>query len=192
MPQLRSEGGEPSARATPGLLLPSYTTPWDAAPAPSGSGECFGASKPGRKRPKRDFRCINLSINTHHSGVDPNALLCRPTNAHPALSSIRGHVLMVNRYTLIVDCLIAHSTGTDERDAAWEMAADRLGAHQKTIVTDKKYDTIGFVAQMRLIAVTPHLSQYTCCPWVPPSRGGGACATRTSLSLSTLVVASKT
>jgi len=26
-----SEGGEPSAPATPGLLLPSYTTPWDAA-----------------------------------------------------------------------------------------------------------------------------------------------------------------
>jgi hypothetical protein len=31
LPQLRSEGGEPSAPATPGLLLPSYTTPWDAA-----------------------------------------------------------------------------------------------------------------------------------------------------------------
>jgi hypothetical protein len=118
-------------------------------------------------------------------------LLCRPTNAHPSLSSIRGHVLMVNRYTLIVDCLIAHSTGTDNRDAAREMAADRLAAHQKTIVTDKKYETIGFVAQMRLIAVTPHLSQYTCCPWVPLSRGG-PCATRASLSPSTLVVASKT
>jgi putative transposase len=31
LPQLRSEGGEPSALATPGLILPSYTTPWDAA-----------------------------------------------------------------------------------------------------------------------------------------------------------------
>jgi hypothetical protein len=27
-----SEGGEPSAPATPGLILLSYTTPWDAAP----------------------------------------------------------------------------------------------------------------------------------------------------------------
>ena len=26
-----SEGGEPSAPATPGLILLSYTTPWDAA-----------------------------------------------------------------------------------------------------------------------------------------------------------------
>jgi len=33
LPQLRSEGGEPSAPATPGLILPSYTTPWDAAEA---------------------------------------------------------------------------------------------------------------------------------------------------------------
>jgi hypothetical protein len=31
LPQLRSEEGEPSAPATPGLILPSYTTPWDAA-----------------------------------------------------------------------------------------------------------------------------------------------------------------
>ena len=28
-----SEGGEPSAPATPGLIPLSYTTPWDAAPA---------------------------------------------------------------------------------------------------------------------------------------------------------------
>ena len=27
-----SEGGEPSAPATPGLIPLSYTTPWDAAP----------------------------------------------------------------------------------------------------------------------------------------------------------------
>jgi hypothetical protein len=32
LPQLMSEGGEPSAPATPGLLLLSYTTPRDAAP----------------------------------------------------------------------------------------------------------------------------------------------------------------
>ena len=31
MPQQRTEGGEPSAPATPGLLLLSYTTPRDAA-----------------------------------------------------------------------------------------------------------------------------------------------------------------
>jgi putative transposase len=33
LPQLKSEGGEPSAPATPGLILLSYTTPWDAARA---------------------------------------------------------------------------------------------------------------------------------------------------------------
>jgi hypothetical protein len=31
LPQLKTEGVEPSAPATPGLIPPSYTTPWDAA-----------------------------------------------------------------------------------------------------------------------------------------------------------------
>ena len=35
MPQQRTEGGEPSAPATPGLLLLSYTTPRDAAINPN-------------------------------------------------------------------------------------------------------------------------------------------------------------
>lgn len=47
MPQLRSEGGEPSAPATPGLLLPSYTTPWDAA--------LYGSRALGRHRPASDI-----------------------------------------------------------------------------------------------------------------------------------------
>ena len=35
------------------------------------------------------------------------------------------------------------------------------GAHQKTIGADKNYDTKGFVAEMRCIAVTPHVAQNT-------------------------------
>jgi hypothetical protein len=37
LPQLKSEGGEPSAPATPGLILLSYTTCWDAAQESVGS-----------------------------------------------------------------------------------------------------------------------------------------------------------
>ena len=33
------------------------------------------------------------------------------------------------------------------------------GAHQKTVGADKGYDTKGFVAAMRRIAVTPHVAQ---------------------------------
>lgn len=49
--------------------------------------------------------------------------------------------------------------GTGERDAAQEKAADRPGAHQKTIGADKNYNTMGFVAEMRGIGVTPHVTQ---------------------------------
>ena len=66
---------------------------------------------------------------------------------------------MDNRHALIVDCKVTQAVGTGERDAAQTKAADRPGAHQKTIGADKNYDTRGFVAQMRRIGVTPHVAQ---------------------------------
>jgi IS5 family transposase len=68
---------------------------------------------------------------------------------------------MDNRHALIVNCKVTQATGTGERDAAKAMAADRPGAHQKTLGADKNYDTRGFVAEMRRIGVTPHVAQNT-------------------------------
>ena len=90
----------------------------DPPPPPSGPGEGFGQPKDGKKRAKGDFRGIKLSNKTHRSGVDPDALLCRKSKAHPALPSYRGHVLMDNRHALIVDCKVTQAVGTGERDAA--------------------------------------------------------------------------
>ena len=81
---------------------------------------------------------------------------------------------MDNRHALIVDCKVTQATGTGERDAAQEMAADRPGANQKTIGAYKNYDTRGFVAEMRRIAVTPHVAQNTSRP------GGSASDGRTT------------
>ncbi len=130
-------------------------------PPPSGPGEGFGQPKEGKKRAKGDFRGIKLSNKTHRSTTDPDALLARKSSAHPALPSYRGHVLMDNRHALIVDCQVTQAVGTGERDAAKSMAADRPGAHQKTLGADKGYDTKGFVAEMRRIGVTPHVAQNT-------------------------------
>jgi hypothetical protein len=91
----------------------------DPPPPPSGPGEGFGAPKPGKKRAKGDFRGIKLSNKTHRSNVDPDALLCRKSKAHPALPSDRGHVLMDNRHALIVDCKVTQATGTGERGAGY-------------------------------------------------------------------------
>ena len=131
----------------------------DPPPPPSGPGEGFGAAKDGKKRAKGDFRGVRLSNKTHRSGTDPDALLARKSNVHPALPSYRGHALMDNRHALVVDCRVTQADGYGERDAANVMAANRPGAHQKTIGADKNYDTRGFVAEMRRIGVTPHVAQ---------------------------------
>jgi hypothetical protein len=123
-----------------GTLLqawPSHASPEridgeeDPPPPASGPGEGFGAPKPGKKRAKGDFRGIQLSNKTHCSSVDPDALLARKSNAHPAQPSYRGHEMMDNRHALVVDCKVTQAVGTGERDAAQTMAADRPGAHME-------------------------------------------------------------
>ena len=98
---------------------------------------------------------------TNEGGHVTNALLCRKSNAHSALPSYRGHVLMENRHALIVDCTVTQAVGTGERDAAKVMAAAIPCAHQKTIGADKNYDTRSFVAEMWRLGVTPHVAQTT-------------------------------
>jgi hypothetical protein len=90
---------------------------------------------------KGDFRGVKLSNDTHRSTTDPEALLARKSNAHPAQLSYRGHVLMENRDDLVVDCRVTLADGFGERDAAKEMAADHPGARRKTIGADKNDDT---------------------------------------------------
>jgi len=71
---------------------------------------------------------------------------------------------MENRHALIVDCRVTQAVGTGERDAAKAMPAAIPGAHKKTLAANKNYDTKAFVAEMRRIAVTPHIAQSTSCP----------------------------
>ncbi len=126
-------------------------------PLPPLQGLCegFGSPNAGRKRAKGDFR----GNKTHRSSADSDALLCRKSNAHPALPSYLGHVLMDSRHALIVDSKVTQAVGTGERDAAKAMAADIPCAHKKTLGADKNYDTKGMVAELRRISVTPHVAQ---------------------------------
>jgi hypothetical protein len=87
-----------------------------------------------RKGQRATFAGVKLSNETQ---PDPEALLARKSNAHPAQLSYRGHELMDNRHDLIVDCRVTRATDSGERDAAKEMSAELSGDHQKTIGTDK-------------------------------------------------------
>jgi hypothetical protein len=73
-----------------------------------------------------------------------------------------GHLLIENRHGLIVDALATHADGTAERDAAMLMVHAQTQAtprRRRTLGGDKNYDTRGFVAVMRALQVTPHVTQ---------------------------------
>ena len=72
-----------------------------------------------------------------------------------------GHVLMENRNGLVVDTTTTTATGTAEREAAIAMVEEFPGGERITLGTDKAYDTQDFVAEMRRLGVTPHVTQNT-------------------------------
>jgi hypothetical protein len=59
---------------------------------------------------------------------------------------------------LVVDTELVQPSGVAERDAAMQMAARIEGTERVTIAADKAYDTKDFVAVMRELNVTPHVS----------------------------------
>jgi transposase len=114
---------------------------------PDGMGRNAGRNFHGEKR----------TNETHASTTDPEARIARKSNAHPARLSYAGHILMENRNGLLVDADLTQATGTAERDAASEMV---LGLKEgATLGADKGYDTLGFVADLRAIGITPHVAQ---------------------------------
>ncbi len=70
-----------------------------------------------------------------------------------------GNVLIENRHGLVVATELLQCNGTAERDAAMLMAERLEGTQQVTMAADKGYDTKDFVAEMRGMNVTPHVSQ---------------------------------
>ena len=134
------------------------TPPW-----PPGQGfdppETDSGGRQKRKRASRDFHGKRFSNRTHRSSTDADARLARRSQAHPALLSYRGHLLMDNRHHLVVDSRVTLADGYGEREAAQQMVAALRGEHPRTIGADKGYDTKGFVRFMRWLGVTPHVAQ---------------------------------
>jgi hypothetical protein len=122
-----------------------------------GSGE---PPAPGRNG-ERNFHGEKRSNETLASTSDPDARLYRKGPGQPAKLAYLGHVLMENRYALVVDTRLVLATGTAEREAALEMVAARPGNHRITLAADKAYNVAGFVADLRQYNVTPHVAQNT-------------------------------
>jgi hypothetical protein len=70
-----------------------------------------------------------------------------------------GHVVIENRSCLVIEATTTCATGTAEREAAVAMIEAISGRHRITVGADKAYDTIDFVADMRDLEATPHVTQ---------------------------------
>ena len=109
--------------------------------------------------PTVNFHGERRTNATHASTTDPDAKLARKGNGKEAKLSYTGNVLMENRNGLAVDAVVHVATGTAERDAAFEMAAQIPGDERVTLGGDKNYDTADCVEKFRGLNVTPHVAQ---------------------------------
>ena len=125
----------------------------------------------------RDFRGEQRKNDTHASKTDPDARLYRRSKQAEARLVYHGHLLIENRHGLIADARATHADGYAERDAAVQMVRRqwrRAPGRRRTLGADKGYDTHGFVAQIRALDTTPHVTQTV------TRRGGSAIDARTT------------
>jgi hypothetical protein len=114
---------------------------------------------PGRNG-ERSFHGETRTNDTHESATDPDAKLFRKGNGQPAKLCFMGHALMENRSGLVVQAHLSQASGTAEREAAIHMITRQSpGSGRITLGADKGYDASGFVAELRRMAVTPHIAR---------------------------------
>jgi transposase len=109
--------------------------------------------------PTVNFHGEKRSNDTHESKTDPEARLARKSGGHESKLAYCGNVMIENRNGLVVDTVLVQPSGTAERDAATLMAEHIEGTERVTVAADKAYDTKDFVAVMRDLNVTPHVTQ---------------------------------
>ncbi len=110
--------------------------------------------------PSVDFHGEKRSNETHASTTDPEAKLARKSNGQTAKLSYCLNGLSENRNGLLVDLQLEQASGTAERDAAVTMLYRAVpGMRRITLGADKGYDTRDFIANCRLMNVTPHIAR---------------------------------
>jgi len=111
--------------------------------------------------PTINFHGEKRRNDTHESTTDPESRLYRKSKGKEAKLSFMGHVVIDNRYGLVVSTRYTKSTGKAEREAGEEMIKKVKGKRksQITLGADKSYDTSAFVKAMRKLKITPHVAQ---------------------------------
>lgn len=109
--------------------------------------------------PSVNFRGQKRSNKTHRSVTDPDARLVRKTHHGAAFLGYQASVVTENRHGLIVQTDVRAPGYDAERDAALEMLTVLPpAARRRTLGADKGYDTPDFIAGVRALGITPHVS----------------------------------
>jgi transposase len=109
--------------------------------------------------PTVNFHGQKRSNKTHQSTTDADLRLFKKTKGSEAKLAYQGHVLMENRNGLVVNATLTIASGTAERETALALIEQRPQKTRMTLGADKGYDTKDFVADLRAVKVTPHVSQ---------------------------------
>jgi transposase len=109
--------------------------------------------------PSINFRGEKRSNATHRSVTDPDTRLVRKTQHGAAFLGYQASVLTENHHGLIVQTDVRAPAHHAERDAALEMLTVLpWTARRRTLGADKGYDTPDFIAGVRALGYTPHVS----------------------------------
>ena len=88
-----------------------------------------------RSNPTVNWHKQKRSDETHRSSTDPEARLYKKSSGSEAKLGYLGHVITENRNGLIVDTRLTLATGTAERGAALDMAANKPSSRRITLRT---------------------------------------------------------
>jgi len=138
-----------------GTLLEAWAShksfrPIDEPPAPSDDDP---------SNPSVNFRGEKRSNTTHRSVTDPEARLVRKTHHGADFLGYQASVLTENWHGLIVQTDVLAPEYDAERDAAQEMLTLlEPTLRRRTLGADKGFDTPEFIAGVRTLGFTPHVS----------------------------------
>ncbi len=121
-----------------------------------------GSSRPpedSTRNPSVNFKGEKRCNDTHESTTDPEARMYKKSQGDKAQLAFPGHALMENRHGLVVDVEVTQATGTAGQEAATKMIKRSVKKAGATVGSDKNYDTQNFVAELRAMKVTPHVTQ---------------------------------
>lgn len=101
-----------------------------------------------------------LLRDTHESKTDPDAQMYRKSAGGEFKLCHLANLVMENRNGLAVAGCVTTPTSAAERQAALEMLASVTAGRPATVGGDKNFDEADFVAKLRAMQITPHVSQY--------------------------------